>query len=320
MRLDKLLIVVGVICCFSVLAVAQHYPSRPVQIIIPFSTGSATDTVARAVATALSEHWVQPVHGVNIPGKGGVVAAAEVAQAEADGYTLFIHGAFTINPSIHSGLSYNPSEDFTHIAPLVSQPLALLVSPSSPIKTVSALIAYAKDESREVRFGSPGTGSSAHLAAEKFCLDANIKMKHVPFTGGPEAIKAINSGEIIFCFLPVAFAKRNVDQNKVRVLAVTSRQRASILPDVPSLAETGLSDFDFNHWWGIWSPSGIPAKVLRELEIGIQSVLATPDLQQLFNKIGAKPMSMNSSEFTKFVASEMESVERLVKEAGISTE
>ena len=320
MRVDKLLIVVGLICCFSTPAVAQHYPSRPVQIIIPFSAGSATDTVARAVGTALSKHWLQAVNGKNIPGKGGIVAAAEVAQAEADGYTLFIHGAFTINPSIHSDLSYNPSKDFTHIAPLVRQPLALLVSPSSPIKTVSSLIAYAKDESRELTFGSPGTGSSAHLAAEKFCLDANIKVKHVPFTGGPETIKAINNGEIIFCFLPVAFAKKNLDNNKVRVLAVTSRQRASILPDVPSIAETGLSDFEFNHWWGMWSPSGLPAPVLRELETGIQSVLATPDLQQLFNKIGAKPMSMNSSEFTKFVASEMNSMERLAKEAGIITE
>ena len=307
-------------CCFVAPAISQDYPSKLVQIIIPFSAGSATDTIARALATELSKHWAQPVKGVNIPGKGGIVAAAKAAQAEADGYTLFIHGAFTINPSIHSGLSYNPSKDFTNIAPLVRQPLALLVSPSSNIKTVSALLAFAKDESRVLKFGSPGTGSSAHLAAEKFCLDANIKMKHVPFTGGPEAIKAINNGDVIFCFLPVAFAKKIVDKNKVRVLAVTSRQRANILPDVPSIAETGLSDFDFNLWWGMWSPSGIPVHVLAKLETDIEFVLATTDLQQLFNQIGAEPMSMTSSEFTKFVSGEMESMKRLVKEAGIEPE
>ncbi len=317
MKIYHLLIVLVAIFIYTIPAISQDYPSKEVQIIIPFSAGSATDTIARALARELSKRWEQPVNGVNIPGKGGIIAADKVAQAEADGYTLFIHGAFTINPSFHSSLPYNPSEDFTDIAPLVRQPLALLVSPSSPIKSVSTLIASAKDESQTLKFGSPGTGSAAHLAAEKFCLDANLTMEHVPFKGGPETLQAINAGEVIFSFLPASIAKKFSDKAKVRVLAVTSRQRSSILPDVPSIAEVGLSDFEYNHWWGMWAPDNLPADILKKLETDIKFVLTTPDLQMLFDKMGAETMSMTSSDFTKLVATEIESMKNLVKEAGI---
>lgn len=320
MILSKLLVAAVVIFCFASPAAAQTYPSKPIEIIIPFSAGSATDTLARTLATELTKHWGQPVNGVNIPGKGGVVAAGKVAKALPDGYTLFIHGAFTINPSFHSNLSYDSSEDFTNIAPLVRQSLALLVSPSSTIKSVSTLIASAKDESSQLKFGSPGKGSAAHLAAEKFCLDANIKMKHVPYKGGPEVIQALNVGEVVFSFLPASIAKKFAEKNKVRVLAVTSRQRANILPDVPSISEVGLNDFEYNHWWGIWAPKGVADDLLVKLETDLQLVVATPELQKLFEQIGAEPMSMTSPEFSKFVSSEMESMKHLVQEAGIVTE
>ena len=179
------------------------------------------------------------------------------------------------------------------------------------------MIASAKDESKKYKFGSPGTGSAAHLAAEKFCLDANLKLQHIAFKGGPETIVAINAGEVIFSFLPASIAKKFSEKNKVRVLAVTSRQRASILPEVPSIAEAGLSDFEYNHWWGLWAPEGIPAEVLQKIETDTQLALTTPDLQQLFNQMGAEPMSMTSVEFTKFVSSEMESIKHLVKKAGL---
>lgn len=320
MRISQLLGVVLAIFSSTVPAISQDYPSKEVQIIIPFSAGSATDTIARALARELSKHWEQPVNGVNIPGGGGTVAASKVFQADPDGYTLFIHGAFTINPSFHTSLPYNPSEDFTNVAPLVRQPLALLVSPSSHINSVSALIASAKDESHALKFGSPGTGSAAHLAAEKFCLDANLNIEHVPFKGGPETLQAISTGEVVFSFLPASIAKKFSDKNKVRVLAVTSRQRSSILPDVPSIAEAGMSDFEYNHWWGMWAPDDLPADILKKLETDIQFVLTTPDLQTLFDQMGAETMSMTSSDFTKLVSSDIESVKDLVKEAGIITE
>ena len=320
MMTKRILIVAIVLCCSASIADAENYPIKPVQIIIPFSEGSATDTIARALGKELSKLWGQPVNGVNIPGKGGIIAAGEVAQALPDGYTLFIHGAFTINPSFYSNLPYDPTKDFTSIVPLVRQPLALIVSPSSSIKSVSALIVFAKSKPGQLKFGSPGQGSAAHLAAEKFRLDAAIDMMHVSFKGGPEAVAAINASKVTFCFLPASIVKKFVDKNKLRVLAVTSRQRASVLPEVPTIAEIGLNDFEYNHWWGLWAPNAIPIHVLGKLEKDVHHAIATLELQTLFSRIGAEPMNMTSSEFTKFVISEMESMKHIAEEAGIEPE
>ncbi len=307
------------VLCFTVSAVAQDYPTKPVKVIISFSVGSATDTIAREVSKKLSEMWGQPVVGQNIPGKGGTVAASAVSKAPPDGYTLFVHSsAYAINPSLNSNLPYDPSKDFTDIAALVRQPLALVVGPSPRIKSVSALIALAKSKPGQLKFGSPGTGSAAHLTAEKFRLAVGIDMEHVPFKGGPETVAAINAGEVIFSFLPMAFAKKSVDKDKkLMVLGVTSMQRSSVMPEVPTIAEDGLAGFEYNHWWGLWAPAAIPSSVVDKIEKDVGRALATPALKKLFLKIGAEPMIMTSTEFAKFVRNEMESVARIVKETGI---
>ena len=171
--------VLASIMCFATMTAAQDYPSKPVKVIIPFSAGSATDTIARGVSKKLSEIWGQPVVGENLPGKGGTIAASAVAQAPPDGYTLFVHSsAYVINPAFYNNLPYDPSKDFTDIAPLVRQPLALVVSPSSGIKSVSALIASVKSKPGQLKFGSPGTGSAAHLTALKFSLVTGINIEH----------------------------------------------------------------------------------------------------------------------------------------------
>ena len=309
------------IVCFTTMAAAQDYPTKPVKVIIPFSAGSATDTIARGVSKQLSKMWGQPVVGENIPGKGGTVAASAVAQAPADGYTLFVHSsAYAINPSLNSNLPYDPSKDFTDIAPLVRQPLALVVGPSSGIKSVSALIALVKSKPGQLKFGSPGTGSAAHLTAEKFKLVAGINIEHAPFKGGPETVAATNAGKVVFSFLPLAMAKKSANKGKLKVLGVTSVQRASAMPEVPTIAEEGLAGFEYNHWWGLWGPAGIPPSIVNQIEKDVAKSLVTPELGKLFSKIGAEPMIMSSSEFEKFVRNEMDSVERIVKEAGIKPE
>jgi tripartite-type tricarboxylate transporter receptor subunit TctC len=213
---------------FANLANAQEYPTKRVKIIIPFSAGSATDIIARELSKKLSELWGQPVVGENLPGKGGTVAANFVAQAPPDGYTLFVHGAYVINPSFYSNLPYDPSKDFTDIVPLVRQPLALVVSPSSGIKSISALIALAKSKPGQLKFGSPGTGSAAHLTALKFILATGINIEHFPYKGGPETVAGINKREVTFSFLPVAFAKKAVDKGKLQCLMCRqSRKKAS---------------------------------------------------------------------------------------------
>ena len=317
MKIIRISMVLVAIIFFANVVNAQEYPTKPVKIIIPFSAGSGTDIIARELSKKLSELWGQPVVGENIPGKGGTVAANFVAQAPPDGYTLFVHGAFVINPSFYSNLPYDPLKDFTDIAPLVRQPLALVVSPSSGIKSVSALIALVKSKPGQLKFGSPGTGSAAHLTAEKFKLAAGINIEHVPFKGGPETVAGINKREVIFSFLPVAFAKKSVDKGKLITLGVTSLQRTSAMPDVPTIAEEGLAGFEYNHWWGLWGPAGIPSSIVNQIEKDVAKSLVTPELRKLFSRIGAEPMSMSSSEFAKFVRNKMNSVERIAKKAGI---
>lgn len=320
MKIIRISLVFAAIMCFATMTAAQDYPSKPVKVIIPFSAGSATDTIARGVSKKLSEMWGQPVVGENLPGKGGTVAASAVAQAPPDGYTLFVHGAFVINPSFHSNLPYDPSKDFTDIVPLVRQPLALVVGPSSGIKSVSALIALVKSKPGQLKFGSPGTGSAAHLTAEKFKLAAGINIEHVPFKGGPETVAATKGGKVTFSFLPVAMAKKSADKGKLKVLGVTSVQRARTMPEVPTIAEEGLAGFEYNLWWGLWGPAGMPSSIVNQIEKDVAKSLVTPELGKLFSKIGAEPMIMSSSEFEKFVRNEMDSVERIVKEAAIKPE
>jgi tripartite-type tricarboxylate transporter receptor subunit TctC len=298
---------------------AQDYPTKPVKVIIPFSGGSATDTIARAVSKKLSEIWGQPVVAENVPGKGGTIGASAVAKAPPDGYTLFVYGAFAISPYFHRNLPYDPLKDFTDIAPLARQPLVLLVGPSVGIKSVSDLIRVAKSKPGQFKFGSPGTGSAAHLTAEKFRLMADINMGHVPYKGGPETVAATNSGDVIYSCLPMALAKKTVKKGKLLALAVTSAERSRAMPEVPTIAETGLAGFEFTMWWGLWAPAAIPTNIVDKIEEDVARSLATPELKKLFSKLGAEPMSMTSSDFTKFVRREMESVARIIKETGIKT-
>jgi tripartite-type tricarboxylate transporter receptor subunit TctC len=316
-RMITIMMVFATTLCLTINAGAQDYPTKPVKVIVPFSAGSATDTIALAVSKKLSEIWGQPVVTENVPGKGGTIGASAVAKAPSDGYTLFVYGAFAISPFFHSNLPYDPLKDFTDIAPLVRQPLVLVVGPSVGIKSMSGLIAVAKSKPGQLKFGSPGTGSAAHLTAEKFRLVAGINMGHVPYKGGPETVKATNAGDVIFSFLPMALAKKTVKKGKLLALGVTSMQRSRAMPEVPTIAEAGLAGFEFSLWWGLWAPAAIPISVVDKIEKDVARSLATSELRKLFSKLGAEPMSMTSSEFAKFVRSEMESVARTVKEAGI---
>jgi tripartite-type tricarboxylate transporter receptor subunit TctC len=208
---------------------------------------------------------------------------------------------------------------YLYIAPLVRQPLVLLVGPSVGIKSVSDLIRVAKSKPGQFKFGSPGTGSAAHLTAEKFRLMADISMRHVPYKGGPETVAATNSGDVIYSCLPMALAKKTVKKGKLLALAVTSAERSRAMPEVPTIAETGLAGFEFTMWWGLWAPAAIPTNIVDKIEEDVARSLATPELKKLFSKLGAEPMSMTSSDFTKFVRREMESVARIIKETGIKT-
>ena len=317
MKLISIIVTFTTLIYFTINAVAQDYPTKPVKIIIPFSQGSITDIIARGVSKQLAGLWKQSVLTENLLGKGGTIAASFIAKEQPDGYTLFVHGAFTINPSFYRNLSYEPLKDFTHITPLARQPLALVVNPTADIKTLSDLIAVAKSKPRQINFGSPGTGSGAHLIAEKFRLAAGIDMGHTPYNGGPEVIKAINVGHIIFSFLPLGIAKKFAAKGKLRVVGVTSVQRTSAMPEVATISEAGLTGFEYNHWWGLWGPADIPRNIVHKIHKDVARSLATPELRKLFSKIGVAPMNMTSTEFSQFVHSEMKSVAKIIATTGI---
>jgi tripartite-type tricarboxylate transporter receptor subunit TctC len=317
MKMIRILMVFAATMCLTMAASAQDYPTKPVKVIIPFSAGSATDVIGRAVSKKLSEIWGQPVVAENVPGKGGTIGASVVAKAPPDGYTLFVYGAFAISPYFHSNLPYDPLKDFTDIAPLARQPLVLVVGPSVGIKSVSDLIRVAKSKPGQLKFGSPGTGSAAHFTAEKFRLMAGINMGHVPCKGGPGTVAATNAGDVIFSFLPMALAKKSVEKGKLVALGVTSAQRSRAMRELPTIAEAGLAGFEYNIWWGLWAPAATPTSTVHKIEKDVARSLDTPELRKLFSKLGAEPMSMTSAEFAKFVHSEMESVARTVKESGM---
>jgi len=311
------LIIIASVLFFSVSTGAQDYPANPVKIIIPFTAGSATDFVGRTVAKKLSEMWNQPVEVENLPGSGGTVGASVVAEAPADGYTLLEYSsAYAVSPALYKNLPYTPTKDFIDIAPLASQPLALVVGISSGLTSVADVISKVKANPGEIKFGSPGIGSASHLAAEQFNIEAGIKVVHVPYKGGPETITAIKDGTVTYSFLPLALAFKE----GLKTLAVSSSKRSSALPDVPTIAETGLTGFESTVWWGIWAPAGIPDSIAKKLEKDIAQALAAPEVIEQFKSKKFEPMSMTSAEFAQFVQKEMKTVKHIVEQAGIEAQ
>jgi len=319
MKINKLLLILGWLMLITTTVCAQDYPNKPVKLIIPFTAGSATDFVGRTVAQKLSEMWGQPVEVENVSGAGGTLGADVVAKSPADGYTLLQYSsAYTVSPSLYKNLPYDPTKDFIDIAPLAKQPLAFVVGSESGFNSVTDVIAKAKTKNPgEMKFGTPGIGSAAHLPAEQFKLETDINAVHMPFKGGPETIAATKDGTVAYSFLPLSLALKGGKDGKLITLAVTTADRSNALPEVPTLAEAGVPGIDASVWWGIWAPAGIPESIAVKLEKDIAQVLGSPDVIEQFKSRKFEPMRMSSAEFKQFVNKEMETVKVIVKKAGI---
>lgn len=300
-------------------AVAQSYPDKPVRLIVPVSAGSALDTVARTVGRKLSELWGQPVVVDNRSiGAGGTIGTGVVAKAVPDGYTLLAHSsAYAVSAKYYARLPYDPVRDLVAVAPLATQPYVLAVSPSAGLKTVGELIAAARAKPGALNFGSAGRGSGTHMVAEKFRLAASIEVAHVPYKGGPEALRDTMSGRVAYYFPPVALALSQVQAGKVAALAVSSARRSQLLPEVPTLAEAGLDAFEDSFWTGLWAPAAVPSELVQRIAGDTARALASPDLRQRLLKLGVEPMSMSPGEFARFVRGEMEATARVMRRAGI---
>jgi len=299
-------------------ALAQSYPSKPVHVVISFTPGSATDIVGRVVAAKLSEYWGQPVVAENRSGAGGSIGSAAVAKAAPDGYLLLINSnAHSVNPAIYAKLPYDTTRDFTDIVPLAMQPNVLVVSSSSAYKSLQDLVKFGKQKPGAINFGHAGIGSGTHLNTEKFIAAADIKVTQVPFKGTPEVVQAIFSGSVDCYWVPISAGMSHVKSGKLRPLAVSTAKRNPTMPEVPTTGEAGVKGADAPLWFGVWGPAGMPADVVRKINADVRKALADPSVKERLLNLGNDPMDMSPEEFARFVRSEINDYQRVVRAAGI---
>src|SRR6201996_2410461 len=276
----KMIAVVAVVVAIANPVVhAQSYPSRQITLIVPFAAGGSNDIVARAITKALAEAWGKPVIAENRPGAGGVIGAAAVASAPPDGYTLLlVSTTFTINAAIKKSMPFDTAKDFTPIAFVARSPLLFVSSKGLAVKTAKDALALAKSKPGALTYASAGVGSINQIAAELIAQSAGVKLLHVPYKGGAPALNDLVGGHVDLYVSSLPQVLQLAKDGQTRPLAVTSAKRTPMLPDVPTLAESGLEGFELSSWWGIVGPAGMPAQIVNGLHAGIGKRLAGPEL------------------------------------------
>jgi tripartite-type tricarboxylate transporter receptor subunit TctC len=316
MKCWKLAIVL--LAAFSLPASAQNYPTKPVQVVLAFTPGSAVDIVGRIVTAKLSEMWGQPVVNDNRSGAGGSIGSAVVARAAPDGYTLLVtSNAHTVNPAIFAHLPYDTLKDFTDIVPFAEQPNVMVVGADSPYKSLGELVAAAKAKPGTINLGHAGIGSGTHLSTEKFIAAANIKVVEVPFKGTPEVIAAILSHNVDGYWAPISAGLSNIKSGKLRALAVTTAKRSPTLPEVPTIAEAGVKGAESALWVAMWGPAGMNPELVNKINADTRKALADPAVKGRLQSLGNDTMDMSPQQFAKLVRSEMDDYARVLKAAGI---
>ena len=297
---------------------AADYPTKPVRFIVAFPPGSATDIVGRLYTQKWTEMWGQTVLADNRPGAGGSIAGAIAAKANPDGYTLLMHSSgHTVNPALYAKLPYDTLKDFVDIGPLAQQPNVMVTHPSSPYKTVQEVLNAAKSKPGALNFASAGIGSGTHLNLEKLKLMAKVNMNHVPYKGSAEALGDVVGGRVDFYFAPVSTMQGQMQAGKVRAIAVSTIKRSSVLPNVPTIAESGVPGFDFSLWFGIWAPAGVPQPIITKIANSIKAAGNDPVVKGKLAGLGNEPMDMTPAQFAKFVREEIATGATVLQAAGI---
>jgi tripartite-type tricarboxylate transporter receptor subunit TctC len=301
-------------------AVAQTYPERPVRIVVTLSPGSTSDILARVVGDQMSKGLGQPVVIENRPGAGGNVAGAAVKATPADGYTLMLatissHG---INPALYAKMPYDALKDFTPIALLGSSPNVLIAGPGVPASSVKELIALVKSGNHN--FASGGNGTSHHLSAELFNAMIGAKGTHIPYKGSPEAVTAVMKGDVTFMFPNAPNAVPLAKSGKLKLLAVTTPKRVSWLPDVPTVAESGLPGFDVTAWFGLVAPAGTPEPIIQKLNAEANKALGVQSVRDALVNQGFELMGGSTKEMGDFMRAEIDKWTRVVKLSGAKVE
>jgi len=302
---------------------AQDFPSRPIHIIVPYTAGGSSDFVARTVATRMQENMNHAVVVDNRPGGNAVIGAELVAKAEPDGYTLLLGGSSVLaaNPALYTNLPYDTLKDFEPITNAVLSPIVVVVNPSVPVNSIKELIAYAKANPGKLNYGSAGVGNTLHLAAEMFCLTTGVTMTHVPYKGASQALGDLLGGSIQVMFDLPQTPLSNIQAGKLKALAVTGKNRIPVMPDVPTMAEAGLSEYNFGTWIGFVAPAGTPPAVMSRLNKEMVKTLNAPEVQKAFSEKVMTVMPSESPEaYRQFIKDEIDRLRKLIKTAGIKPE
>lgn len=300
---------------------AAAYPSKPIRFIIPFPVGGTTDVTARMIGQKLTQTWGQQTIVEPRVGAGSVLGTEVVAKAAPDGYTLLVSTiSFTINASLRRNLPFDPIRDFAPITQISALPLVLVAHPSLPAKTIKDLIALAKARPGQLNYASSGSGTSPHLAAEMFKTMAKIDLVHIPYKGSALAANDLLGGHVMMNFGLLPAVLQQINAKKLRPLAVTTTYRVHALPGVPTIAESGLPDYEISSWQGVWAPAGVASDLVTKLNREIVRVINLPDVREQITNQGATPVGNSPAEFANHVRREIVKWAKVVKDSWAQVE
>ena len=297
------------------------WPSRPVRFILPFPPGGGTDILGRLIAERLTANLGQPVVTENRGGAGGNVGAEAAARSAPDGYTIvLVAPSLAISPSLYSKLNYDPVRDFAPVSLVATVPNVMITHPSVPANTLAEFIQLAKTKPGGMNFGSGGSGTSNHLACELFNIVAGVKLVHVPYKGVNLAMSDVLSGQIHFVVIGVPAAAPHIKAGRLRALALVAPRRSAALPEVPTVAEAGLRDFEVTTWYGILAPAGTPRTIITRLNAEIVRIMHVPEMKARLAAMATDPVTSTPEEFTDYIGREIAKWREVVRRAGLKAD
>lgn len=323
--MNKRLILTAIACTLAAaapVAHAQSYPTKPIRFIVPFPPGGGNDTIARQIGQRLASRLGQQVPVDNRPGAGGAIGAELAAKAPADGYTMFLAGVAThgINPNLRRKLPYDPLRDFDAVSLIASAPLLVVVHPSLPVKSVKELVALAKSRPGQINFASNGAGGSSHLAVEMFRMMTGTSLVHIPYKGLSPALTELLSGEVQLMFSSAVAMLPQVKAGRLRAIAMTGGKRSPAIPDIPTVAEAGVSGYETGSWYGVVVPAGTPRAAIDTLSREIISFVRSPETMERMNREAVIPVGSAPEEFTAHIKRELARWAKVVKQANLRIE
>jgi tripartite-type tricarboxylate transporter receptor subunit TctC len=303
-------------------AEAQNFPTRAITLVIPFAPGGSTSIVGRGVADKMSELLGEKVVVDNRPGAGGTVGTKAVAKSAPDGYTILLGytGTLAIGPSLYKNVGYDPRKDFAPIGMIGNAPNSLVVHPSFPAKTLAELIAYAKANPGKVNFGSAGAGTASHITGEYFARSAGITLVHIPYKGTGPALTDLLGGHIPMAFAPIPASHAHITAGTLRALGVTSLTRSGLLPDVPTIAESGLPGFDGSLYYGLAAPAGTPRPIIDRLNKALRDALASDEVKKQLGNDGTDITPGTPEDYADLIDKDEKKWSQLVKTSGVEPE